>query len=308
MSKAKILIPKPFPTSCDRTVAYETHRCATLDGSDPALAEVRAIALAGQQAIGAPELDLLPRLELISKFGVGYDSVDVKAAAERGIVVTNTPDVLTDEVADLALGLLIAAVRRIPHAERFLRAGRWEAGEGFPLSPSLRGKRAGIVGMGRIGQAIADRLLGMKLDVVYCNRRPKAASDLTYYDDLVRMASEVDILMVATPGGAETDKLVSAEVIAALGPGGTLVNVARGNVVDEEALIRALQCGELMAAGLDVYAKEPLVPAELLELDNVVLLPHVGSGALATRERMGDLVFDNLDSWFEGKGALTPVN
>lgn len=307
MSKPTILIPKPFPTSSDRTSVYETVRCAEIESGNAALADVRAIALGGQQPIGERELSQLPKLELIAKLGVGYDSVDVDAATARGVIVTNTPDVLTDEVADLALGLLIAAVRRIPHAERFLRDGRWSAGEIYPLSPSLRGKKVGILGLGRIGQAIADRLLAMKLEVVYCNRRRKPECGFDYYQDLARMAADVDILIVSTPGGADTDKLVSAEVIAALGPEGTLVNVARGNVVDEEALTKALQDGALLAAGLDVFANEPMVPAALLELDNVVLLPHVGSGALTTRQRMGDMVFDNLDSWFEGRGALTPV-
>ncbi|MSU91117.1 2-hydroxyacid dehydrogenase [Rhodobacteraceae bacterium 2CG4] len=307
MSKAKILIPKPFPTSCDRATIYETVCCTDIVRGNATLADVRAIALAGQQKIGEQELSAFPKLELISKFGVGYDSVDVDAASARGIVVTNTPDVLTDEVADLAMGLLVAAVRRIPQAERFLREGHWQVGQGFPLSPSLRGKKVGILGLGRIGQAIADRLLGMKLDVVYCNRRPKSGCELVYYEDLIRMASDVDVLVVSTPGGPETEKLVSAEVIAALGAEGTLVNIARGNVVDEDALTKALQGGALLAAGLDVFVNEPIVPAALLELDNVVLLPHVGSGALETRQRMGDLVFDNLDSWFEGRGAITPV-
>lgn len=307
MRKAKILIPKSFPTSRDRTMDYEAVYCDGIVQGNPDLSDVRAIALAGQQKVGALELSWLPNLEIISKFGVGYDSVDVDAATQQGVVVTNTPDVLTDEVADLALGLLIATVRRIPQAERFLRDGRWSAGETFPLSPSLRGRKAGIVGLGRIGQAIADRLISMKMEVVYCNRRPKPDCDLTYFADLTEMASNVDVLVVSTPGGAGTDKLVSAQVINALGPAGTLVNIARGNVVDEDALILALENGTLLAAGLDVYVNEPSVPESLLNLDNVVLLPHVGSGSLTTRQEMGDLVFDNLDSWFAGKRAITPV-
>ncbi|SIO11393.1 2-hydroxyacid dehydrogenase [Vannielia litorea] len=307
MSKAKILIPKIFPTSRDRINGYDAVYAEVLKEGVPGLSEVRAIALAGQQKIGEAELELMPKLELIAKFGVGYDSVDVDAASRRNIVVTNTPDVLTDEVADLALGLLIAAVRRIPQAERFLREGRWRNGETFPLSPSLRGLKAGIVGLGRIGEAIAQRLRGMNMEVVYCNRRQKPGCDLEYYADLTQMAADVQVLIVATPGGGETDKLISREVIAALGQHGTLVNIARGTVVDEDALVEALKNGRLLAAGLDVFAKEPKVPDDLLQLDNVVLLPHVGSGAIKTRQDMGDLVFDNLDSWFAGRGAITPV-
>lgn len=206
-----------------------------------------------------------------------------------------------------AIGLLIAAVRRIPHAERFLREGRWKNGETFPLSPSLRGRKVGILGLGRIGMAIAERIMGMGLDVVYCNRRPRPDCELTYFADLEEMASAVDVLIVSTPGGADTDKLVSAKVLSALGAEGTIVNIARGNVIDEEALIAALQNGTILAAGLDVFANEPQVPDAFLELDNVVLLPHVGSGSVTTRQDMGDLVLDNLDSWFGGKGAITPV-
>lgn len=250
----------------------------------------------------------LPNLQIIGNFGVGYDAVDVAAAARRGIVVTNTPDVLNDEMADLTIGLLLATIRQIPRAERHLRTGKWAAGKSFPLGPSLRNRHIGIVGMGRIGQTIARRLEGFDLPICIVARRPRPElSRFTQHASLLELARAVDILIVVVPGGAATHHLIDAEVLAALGANGVLINVARGSVVDEDALIAALRDGTIAAAGLDVFAREPHVPEALREMEHVVLLPHIGTSTTHCRALMGQLVVDNITSWFDGKGALTPV-
>jgi lactate dehydrogenase-like 2-hydroxyacid dehydrogenase len=256
--------------------------------------------------VTAEVIDGLPNLEIVSSFGVGYDHVDAVHAGRRGVVVTNTPDVLTDEVADLTLGLLISTVRQLPQSDRYLREGRWLE-RPYPLTATLRGRRAGIIGLGRIGKAIATRLEAFGLTIAYHGRRAQADVAYRFYPDLVAMARDVDVLIVVTPGGPETRHLVNAPVLEALGPQGILVNVARGTVVDERALIDALQRGVILSAGLDVFEDEPRVPAELIAMDHVVLLPHVGSASVHTRNAMGQLVVDNLASWFAGKGPLTPV-
>ncbi|QFR33217.1 2-hydroxyacid dehydrogenase [Ancylobacter sp. TS-1] len=248
----------------------------------------------------------LPALEIVANFGVGYDAVEAEAAGRRGVVVTNTPGVLDDEVADLTIGLLLATLRRIPQAERHLRAGKWPSG-GFPLTATLRDRTIGIVGMGRIGRAIARRLEGFGRPIAYHSRRPVADVPYAHYPDLLALARDVDALIVIVPGGPETDRMINAEVLAALGPTGVFVNVARGSVVDEPALIRALEDGTIAAAGLDVFADEPNVPAALIALDNAVLLPHVASATHVTRDAMGQLVVDNLLAWFDGRPPLTPV-
>jgi lactate dehydrogenase-like 2-hydroxyacid dehydrogenase len=248
-----------------------------------------------------------PKLEIVSSFGVGYDHIDAKWAGEHGIIVTNTPDVLNEEVADTALGLLLCTVRHLPQAERYLRAGNWPTHGDYQLTPSLRDRTAGIVGMGRIGKAIARRLDSMHVPVVYHTRRPVADVAYKHYPSLVEMARDVDLIIVITPGGAATKNLVNAEVLEALGPNGILINVARGTVVDEAALIKALKEKKILSAGLDVFAQEPKVPQELIDMDNVVLLPHVGSASVATRRAMDTLVASNIISWFSGKGPLTPV-
>jgi lactate dehydrogenase-like 2-hydroxyacid dehydrogenase len=269
---------------------------------------VRAIAaVAGHGPVDSTLMARFPKLEIVSSFGVGYDHIDAKWAGQHGIVVTNTPDVLNEEVADTALGLLLCTVRQLPQAERYLRAGNWPKHGDYQLTPSLRDRTAGIVGMGRIGKAIARRLEAMKVPVVYHSRRPVADVPYKHYPNLVEMARDVDLLVVITPGGAATKHLVNAEVLAALGPNGILINVARGSVVDEEALIKALKDKTILAAGLDVFANEPEVPQELINMDNIVLLPHVGSASHATRRAMDELVANNIVSWFSGKGPLTPV-
>ncbi|WFE74927.1 2-hydroxyacid dehydrogenase [Roseinatronobacter sp. S2] len=307
MKKIAVFVPASFPASGNQLDSYNVVGADALETNAPILAEVRGMAAAGSMAIGADLFARMPKLEIVAKFGVGYDNVDVDAARAANVVVTNTPDVLTDEVADLAIGLLIATVRQIPQADRFLREGKWPSGS-FPLSRSLRGRRVGILGLGRIGHAIARRVVAMGLDVAYCTRTARQGVPYAYYDTPLALARACDVMIVVVPGGPATDGLVGADVIEALGPDGVLINVARGSVVDEQALVRALADGHLGAAGLDVFTDEPNVPAALMALQNAVLLPHIGSGTGATRDAMGDLVLANLESWFAGRGPLTPVD
>src|SRR6516225_7021212 len=269
---------------------------------------VRGMAVAAtSERIDGPYMSRFPQLEIISSFGVGYDHVDAAWAGAHGITVTNTPDVLTEEVADTALGLLLCTVREFPQAERYLRAGKWEQ-KAYPLSPTtLRDRTVGMVGMGRIGRAIARRLDAFGVPVVYHSRRPQAGVAYRHYPDLVAMARDVDVLLVIVPGGAETRNMINAQVLEALGPNGILINIARGSVVDEPALIAALRDKKIRSAGLDVFVNEPKVPKELMEMDNVVLFPHLGSSSVYTRAQMDRLVIDNLLSWAAGKGPLTPV-
>jgi lactate dehydrogenase-like 2-hydroxyacid dehydrogenase len=248
-----------------------------------------------------------PKLEMIASFGVGYDHIDSAYAREHNIVVTNTPDVLTEEVADVAMGLLIATLREFVKADKYLRSGLWQT-HNYPLSVgSLRDRKVGFIGMGRIGQAIARRLEASRVPVVYHSRKPAAGVSYQHYPDLIEMAKAVDTLVVIVPGGASTSKIVNADVLKALGPRGVLINVARGSVVDEPALVAALKSGTILAAGLDVFASEPSVPDELKAMQNVVLLPHIGSASVVTRNAMDQLVVDNLKNWFAGKAPLTPV-
>jgi lactate dehydrogenase-like 2-hydroxyacid dehydrogenase len=252
-------------------------------------------------------LSLFPKLEIVSGFGVGYDHIDAEYAREHNIVVTNTPDVLTEEVADIAMGLLIATLREFVKADRYLRSGLWRT-QNFPLSVgSLRDRKVGMVGMGRIGQAIGRRLDAARVPVVYHSRNPAAGVSYKHYPDLIEMAKAVDTLVIIIPGGAATAKLINADVLKTLGPRGVVINVARGSVVDEPALIAALKSGTILAAGLDVFANEPNVPDELRAMQNVVLLPHIGSASVVTRNAMDQLVVDNLKAWFAGKSPLTPV-
>jgi lactate dehydrogenase-like 2-hydroxyacid dehydrogenase len=268
---------------------------------------IRAVAASGPQPpIDAEFMRGLPNLEIVASFGVGYDHVDAMVAGEYGVIVTHTPGVLDDEVADTAVALTIMAVRRLPQAERFLRAGQWLEGP-FPLSASLRGRTMGILGLGRIGKAIARRARSFGVEVVYHGRRAQTDVPWRFYASLIEMAKACDILMVAAPGGPETRHVVNAEVLSALGPRGVLVNIARGTLVDETALIEALRTGTILAAGLDVFENEPHVSAELIALDNAVLLPHVGSASLETRRAMADCVVANLVAWSEGRPPLTPV-
>ena len=256
----------------------------------------------------AKTLGRFPKLEIVAAFGVGYDHVDAGYARDHNIMVTNTPDVLTEEVADIAMGLLIATLREFVKADRYLRAGQWQTAQ-FPLSPgSLRDRTVGIVGMGRIGQAIARRIEASKVPVVYHTRNPVAGLSYKHYPDLITMAKDVDTLIVIVPGGAGTAKMINAEVMKALGPRGVIINVARGTVVDEQAMVAALKSGTILAAGLDVFEREPNVPDELKAMQNVVLLPHIGTASVVPRNAMDQLVVDNLKAWFAGKLPLTPVS
>ncbi len=292
--------------------AFNVHVLNDVKDRDAFLADmadrVRALAVTySSEKVSADFMQRLPKLEIVSSFGVGYDHVDAKWAGAHGIVVTNTPDVLNEEVADTALGLLLCTVREFPQAERYLRAGKWEQ-KSYPLSgATLRDRTAGIVGMGRIGRAIARRLEAFGVPVVYHSRRPVAGVSYRHYPDLVTMAKDVDILIAIVPGGAETRNMINAPVLEALGPNGILINVSRGSVVDEPALIKALQEKKIRAAGLDVFVHEPKVPKELMDMENVVLFPHLGSASVYTRTQMDHLVVDNLLSWAAGKGPLTPV-
>ncbi|HET7411535.1 MAG TPA: 2-hydroxyacid dehydrogenase, partial [Pararhizobium sp.] len=253
-------------------------------------------------------IDALPNLEIIASFGVGYDAVDAKHAASRGIVVTNTPDVLSDEVADTTIGLLLNTLRELPKAEEYLREGRWAKEGNYPLTKlTLRGRTAGIYGLGRIGLAIARRLEGFGVDILYHSRNKRDDVSYTYASSLEELANGCDTLIVIVPGGAATEKTVNARVLSALGPSGVLINVGRGSTVDCDALVAALKSGTIAAAGLDVFPDEPNVPEALLPLPNVSLLPHVASASVHTRNAMADLVADNLVSWFTNGRALTPV-
>jgi lactate dehydrogenase-like 2-hydroxyacid dehydrogenase len=270
---------------------------------------VRAIAIAyTANKLDAAFMRKLPKLEQISSFGVGYDHIDAKWAGEHGIIVTNTPEVLNEEVADTALGLLLNTVREFPQGERYLRAGKWAAQGHYPLTKAtLRNRTVGMVGMGRIGKAIARRLEAFGVPVVYHSRNPQKGVAYKYYPKLIDMARDVDTLMVIVPGGAATANMINAEVLKALGPQGILINMARGSVVDEPALIEALKNRIIYSAGLDVFAKEPHVPKELMEMDHVVLFPHLGSSTEVTRAAMDQLVVDNILAWVAGKAPLTPV-
>ncbi len=268
---------------------------------------VRGMQTTGGHGADAKLIESLPKLEIISCFGVGVDAVDLEAAKRRGVIVTNTPDVLNDCVADLAMGLTVATLRRISLGDRFVRAGSWLKG-GLPLAQKVGGKTMGILGYGRIGKAIAKRAEAFGMNIAYHGRNAQTGVAHKFYPKLVDMARDCDVLMVICPGGAATQHLVNAEVLAALGPEGTLINVARGSVVDEQALVKALVDGTLGAAGLDVFEAEPKVPEALFAMDNVVLQPHVGSATHETRKAMGDLTVDNLRAHFSGKPPLTPVS
>jgi len=268
---------------------------------------IRGIAIAyTSNKIDGAFMSRFPKLEIVSSFGVGYDHVDAKWAGGHGIIVTNTPEVLNEEVADTALGLLLCTLREFPQAERYLRAGKWVE-KAYPLTATLRGRTVGIVGMGRIGKAIGRRLDAFGVTVVYHSRNPQSGVAYKYYSKLIDMARDVDTLMVIVPGGAATKNLIDAEVLKALGLNGVLINMARGSVVDEPALIQALKDRTILSAGLDVFVNEPRVPQELIDMDHIVLFPHLGSASAATRKAMDQLVVDNLKAWFSGKLPLTPV-
>ena len=310
-SKTRILIPGAIRERVVERLS-ETFDVVRVDAPDPSLldpeiaATIQGVAVVGR--FGADMVESLPALEIVSSFGVGYDGVDTAAAAARSVVVTNTPDVLNDEVADTTIALLLNAIRQFPQAETWLRQGRWVSEGNFPLTPlTLRGRTVGIYGLGRIGLAIARRLEGFGVEIVYHTRSKREGLAYRYYPSLMEMASAVDTLIAIVPKTDETYKTINAEVLAALGPTGVLVNVGRGWTVDEDALAEALRTGVIAAAGLDVFQDEPNVPDALLSLPNVSLLPHVASASVATRDAMAEHVAANLVSWFSTGKALTPV-
>lgn len=268
--------------------------------------DIVAIASSTTMPVSRTLIEALPNLEIIAQFAVGVDNIDLQAAKERGIAVTNTPDVLTDDTADTALSLLLAVSRRICEGDMYVRVGKWLNGP-MPLGNSLKNKTAGIVGMGRIGQAIASRCEAFGMKIIYQGPRKKADIAYGYEPDVEKLAEVSDYLILSCPGGAATHHLVHAPVLKALGPKGFLINVSRGSVVKEEDLISALTNKEIAGAGMDVFANEPHVPEAFLKMDNVVLLPHIGSATVETRAVMGQLVVKNLLAHFHGDPLLTPV-
>lgn len=310
-SKAVVLVPgKIHPRVLERFEG-KVEVVKAPSGPEPSLSaddmqRITAVAVAG--GFNAAWMDALPNLKVIANFGVGYDGVDVRHAASRGIIVTNTPDVLNDEVADTTIALLINTVRRLYQAETHLREGKWVAEGPFSLSPfSLRGRKVGLFGMGRIGQEIARRLEPFKVEIGYHTRTERPELSYTYYGSLKEMAKAVDVLICIVPGTPSTHKAINAEILSALGANGVFINVGRGYSVDEDALLTALRDGTLGAAGLDVFYEEPKVPEGLLALPNVSLLPHVASASVPTRNAMADLVVDNVLGWLKDGKVLTPV-
>lgn len=314
-----VLMPAPLPPLIQEALdaRFRVHRLYATSDRDAMLREVgprvRAVATGVPiltQDVSAPVtgalMSALPALEIVANLGVGYDNIDAAWAGANGVIVTNTPDVLTEETADTAFGLLLNAVRQFSRAERWLRQGNWLKGQ-FEATASLRERTMGVLGLGRIGKAIARRAEAFGVKVIYHNRKPDPDAPYEYCDSLLDMARRCDILMIAAPGGPQTKSIVNAQVIEALGPDGVLVNIARGSLVDERTLIEALQRKQILTAALDVYADEPRVPAELVAMDHVVLLPHVGSASQHTRDAMSRLVVDNLFAWADGNDVLTPV-
>jgi hydroxypyruvate reductase len=312
MPDIDILVTAPFPEFLAAPLKRD-YRCHDyLNAKDKAalLKEVapriRGLAQGGQTITPQSLIDALPALEIISVFGVGYDGVPVARCRERGIKVTHTPDVLTDDVADVAVGLVLMTGRGFAKADRFVRAGLWEKGS-FELTTKISGKTAGLIGLGRIGRAVAKRLAGLDMKIAYTDQVAAPGVPYEFVPDLIALAQKADFLVVACPGGPSTRGLVNASVLAALGKKGTLINIARGTIVDEPALVAALVNGTIKAAGLDVFLDEPHVPKELLTMDNVVLTPHLASGTNETRQAMGDLCKANLDAWFGEKRTLTSI-
>jgi lactate dehydrogenase-like 2-hydroxyacid dehydrogenase len=282
----------PSPDSLDTTIT---------SSSNP----IRAVVGHGGTQVPATLIHRLPHLEIITLCGVGYDGVDLDACRSRGIHLTNTPDVLTDDVADLAAALVLMTSRRLVEANRYLHQNAWPNGP-FPLASALRGKTAGILGLGRIGKAIATRLAALGMSIAYYNRQSQPVP-YTYHPTLISLATASDFLILACPGGPSTHHLIDATILSALGPTGTLINIARGSVVDEAALVHALESGTILNVGLDVFEHEPHLPPALINHPRAVLLPHVGSATTETRTAMGQLCLDNLTAHFSGKPLLTPV-
>ncbi|MBX5132942.1 2-hydroxyacid dehydrogenase [Rhizobium lentis] len=312
MPDVEILMAGAYPEwdMVDLEASYRVHRLWEAADRQELISKVgsniRAIATRGELGASAELMKQLPKLEIVSCYGVGTDAIDLSYARANGIRVTNTPDVLTEDVADIAIGLLLSTARQIPQADVFVRTGQW-GNVPMPLVTRVSGKKVGIVGMGRIGKAIAKRAAAFGCDISYFARNRDQDVPYGYEANLVALANWADFLIVIVPGGAATMKIINAEVLEALGPEGMLINVSRGTTVDEEALIAALQNRTIQAAGLDVFLNEPKIDARFLTLPNVVLQPHHGSGTIETRRAMGKLVRDNLAAHFAGRALPTPV-
>jgi hydroxypyruvate reductase len=312
-SKAEVLVWGQMHDSLTKNLArdFTVHNLREIADRDSWLQShgerIRGVVTSAVYGTDNDLLGRLPNLEVVTSFGVGYDAVDVDYLASRGIRLSNTPDVLNKAVAETALALMLGLSRKISQAERFVRAGQWPTGK-FPLGNDLAGKTCGIVGLGKIGKTIATRAAAFEMDIAYF-RRGEAYPDVpyTHYADLEALARDADYLIIIVPGGPDTEKLIDARVLKALGPTAYLINVARGSVVDEKALIAALQAGDIAGAALDVFEDEPNAPAELFELDQVVLTPHIGSGTVETRQAMADLVFANLSRFFAEGQLVTEV-
>jgi hydroxypyruvate reductase len=295
----------PFMMNALQEADYIVHDHTHI--KDPgALSKVTAIVGTGGAKVDKKLLAMLPHLKLIAICGVGYDGVDVAAAIEKGIVVTHTPGVLTDDVADLAMGLVLSIGRRLPQADKFVRNGDW-VDDVFALTHKVSGARLGIVGMGRIGRAIGKRAAAFDMRISYTGREPKADVSYTFYKTTIALAAEVDYLVVAVPGSDDTKNLIDAQVLAALGSKGYLINIARGSVVDQPALVQALKDKTIAGAALDVYWDEPIIDPELRRLPNVVLTPHIASATVETRQAMAALTLENLQAFFDGRVLPTPV-
>ncbi len=312
MKPELLLIGGATPRTMDALEKICTvHRGSEIDDWDQFLDRhadaIQAVATNGHDGLPSEIMARLPNLKVISCYGVGYDAIDAKTAASRGIIVTHTPNVLNNDVANTAIMLLLAVSRRLVRDDAYVRAGKWSGFGSAPLTQSIEGKPVGILGMGRIGETIARKLKAFDCDISYHSRSAKPHLPYTYYDKLADMAKAVDYLIAITPGGSETRHIVNREVIDALGPQGTLINIARGSVVDEPELVKALSDGRLGAAGLDVFEYEPDVPKQLFTMDNVVLLPHVGSATEETRQAMGDLMVENIVRYFTEGKVTSPV-
>lgn len=306
------LLPLPFPEAQQRLAQlFDLIELWKEQDPDAVIAarqdEIVAVVTSAMTPTSAKLIDKLPNLRAICSHGVGYDAIDVKHAQKKGIQVSNTPDVLNDCVADLALGLLLATARRLGQAERYVRSNLWGTDAKFPLGVKVSHKKIGIVGLGRIGMAIAQRAKGFDMEIRYHNRRQRTDVGLTYEPSLVELAAWADFLVIATVGGPDTRHLVNDDVIKALGRDGILINISRGTVVDETAMVNALVSGELGGAGLDVYESEPTVPDALKTLDNVVIVPHIASATSETRKAMADLVAANAEAFAKTGNVITPI-
>ncbi len=300
-------MPEYFVSLADKN--FNTYKLWLNKNEDDYLSEIKkdvdAIAVMGGYKITSKLMKSMPNLKIIACYGVGYDAIDINYAKTLGIKVTNTPEVLNDEVADTAIALMLCVYKKIVDADSFARNNSWLNGD-FPLTKKFTGTKLGIVGMGRIGKAIAKRAEAFDCKISYHSRNKKDVK-YKYFTDLNQLAKEVDTLCVITPGGKETEKLINKEVLSSLGKNGVIINVARGSVIDQDELIHSLENNFILAAGLDVYTNEPNIPEKLIKLENTVLLPHVASGTVETRNAMGQLVFDNIKNYFQNKSLISEV-